>query len=97
MLKNVRITILFFHFRFNHGLWTPNEAFFHRSPIFLGFGQTNYADKFWGIWGTYFGPFISTQFGTVSPLDMFFINQPLFLQKTRPLDPNPKYLLGIGI
>jgi hypothetical protein len=25
------------------------------------------------------------------------INQPLFLQKTKPLYPNPKYLFGIGI
>ena len=30
-------------------------------------------------------------------LSMFFINQPLFLQKTKPLYPNPKYLFGIGI
>ena len=28
------------------------------------------------------------------PLSMFSINQPLFLQKTRPLYPNPKYLFG---
>jgi hypothetical protein len=41
--------------------------------------------------------FISTHFGTVSPLSMFSINQPLFLQKTKPLYPNPKYLFGIGI
>ena len=25
------------------------------------------------------------------------LNQPLFLQKTKPLYPNPKYLFGIGI
>ena len=25
---------------------------------------------------------------------MFPINQPLFLQKTKPLYPNPKYVLG---
>jgi hypothetical protein len=30
-------------------------------------------------------------------LSMFSINQPLFLQKTKPLYLNPKYLLGIGI
>ena len=31
-----------------------------------------------------FDQFIRTHFGTVSPLSMFFINQPLFLQKTKP-------------
>ena len=50
-----------------------------------------WADKFWGIWGI-FGQTISTHFGTVSHLSMFSINQPLFLQKTKPLYPNPKYL-----
>jgi hypothetical protein len=30
--------------------------------------------------------------GTVSPLSMFFINQPLVLQKNKPLYPNSKYL-----
>ena len=48
------------------------------------------------IWGI-FGPFISTHFGTVSPLSMFSIDQPLFLQKTKPLYTIPKYLFGIGI
>ena len=28
---------------------------------------------------------------------MFSINQPLFLQKTKPLYQHPKYLFGIGI
>ena len=58
--------------------------------------QTNWADKFWSIWDI-FSQFISTHFGTVSPLSMFFINQPLFLQTSKPLIPNPKYLFGIGI
>jgi hypothetical protein len=62
----------------------------------FGLGQTNWQDKFWGIWGI-FGQFISTHFGTVSPLSMFSINQSLFLQKTKPLHPHPKYLFGIGI
>ena len=39
-----------------------------------------WADKFWDIWGI-FGQTISTHFGTVSPLSMFSIIQPLFLQK----------------
>ena len=46
----------------------------------FGLKQTIWADKFWDIWGI-FGPFIRTHFGTVSPLPMFSINQPLFLQK----------------
>ena len=49
-----------------------------------------------GIWGT-FGWFISTHFGTVSLLSTFSIDQPLFLQKTKLLYPNPKYFFGIGI
>jgi hypothetical protein len=47
-----------------------------------------------GIWGI-FGQFISTNFGTVNLLSMFSNNQPLFLQKTNSLYPNPKYLFGI--
>ena len=60
-----------------------------------GLGQTIWADKFWGIWGI-FSRFISTHFGTVSPLSIFFINQPLSLQKTRPLYQNPKYWFECG-
>ena len=68
----------------------------------LGLGQTISEDKFLGIWGI-FGWFISTNFGTVSPLSMFSIIQPtIFLQRTRgtsivplqrtkPLYPNPKH------
>ena len=62
----------------------------------FGLGQAIWADKFWGIWGIY-GQFISTNFATVSPLSIFPINQPLFLQKNKPLHPNPKYIFGIGI
>ena len=69
-----------------HSVRTPTETFF----IFtFGLGQSNWADKFWGIWGI-FGQTISTHFGTVSPLFMFSIIQPLFLQKTKPLNPHPK-------
>jgi hypothetical protein len=59
-------------------------------------GQTNWADRFWGVWGI-FSQTISTHFGSVSNLSMFSIIQPLFLQKTKPLYPHPKYLFGIGI
>ena len=73
----------------------PMKSFSLKSRTF-GFGQTNWTDKFWGIW-VIFGLFISTHFGTVSPLYMFSINQPLFLQKTKSLYPNPKYLFEIVI
>ena len=65
----------------------PMKPFSLKSRTF-GFGQTDWADKFWGIRGI-FGQTISTYFGTVSPLSMFCIIQPLFLQKTNP---HPKYL-----
>ena len=55
-----------------------------------------WADKFWGIWGI-FSQTIITHFGTASPLSIFSIIQPLFLQKTKPLYSHPKYLFGIGI
>ena len=58
----------------------PDEAFFHRNLKIFGLGQTNWADKFWGIWGI-FGRFISTHFGTVSPLNCpYAIMNPLGLQ-----------------
>ena len=57
-----------------HGLRTPNEALFSSKYQTFGFGQTIWEGKFWNIWGT-FGRFISTHFGTVSPLSMFSISQ----------------------
>ena len=51
--------------------------------------------KFLGHLGI-FGRFISNHFGTVSSLSMFSINQPLSLQKTKPLYPNPKKIFGSG-
>jgi hypothetical protein len=41
----------------------PERAFFQKSHTF-GLGKTNWAEKFWGIWGI-FSQFISTHFGTV--------------------------------
>jgi hypothetical protein len=72
-----------------------NEAFFSLKPGTYALGQTNWADKFWGIWGI-FGRTISTHFGTVSLMSMFSIIQPVFLQKTMHLFPNPKYLFKLG-
>ena len=68
---------------------------FQKSQIF-GFGQTNWAENYRGIWSI-FGQFISTHFGTLSPMFMFSINQLLSLKKTEPLYPNLKYLFRIGI
>jgi hypothetical protein len=59
----------------------------------FGLELTNWADKFWGIWGI-FDQFISTHFGTVSPLSMFSINQPLFLQKVNLYIHIPNIYLG---
>ena len=36
-----------------HGLRTPNEAFFSSKSQTFELGQTIWADRFWGIWGTY--------------------------------------------
>jgi hypothetical protein len=66
----------------------PNYVF----SLDIQFGQIH----FMGIWGI-LGRFISADFGIESSLSMFSINQSLFLQKTKPLYPNPKYLFGIGI
>jgi hypothetical protein len=62
----------------------------------FGLEQKNWADEFWGIWDI-FSQTISTHFGTVSLLSMFSIIQPLFLQKTTPLNTHLKYIFGIGI
>ena len=60
----------------NHGLRTPNQAFFHWNSELLVLGIL-------GI----FGQTISTHFGILSPL--YSIIQPLFLQKTKPLQGHP--------
>ena len=56
------------------------KPFFSWKSQTFRLGQTIWADEFWDILGI-FGLFINTHFGTVSPLSMFSINQPLFLQK----------------
>ena len=49
-----------------------------------------WADKFWGIRGI-LGQTISTHFGKVSPLSMFFIIQPLFQQKNEAFKAHSKW------
>ena len=51
----------------------PMKPFFIEIPNYWA-----WADKFWGIQGI-FGQTIGIHFGTVSPLFMFSIIQPLFL------------------
>ena len=75
------------------------KPFFIEIPNFWAWaavGQTNWADKFLGIWRI-FGQTISTHFGTVNPFSMISIIQPLFLLKTKPLYPKSKYLFGVEI
>ena len=67
----------------------PMKPFFIEIQNFWAWAdRANQANIFWGI----FGQTISTHFDTVSPLFMFSIIQPLFLQKSKPLYPHPKYL-----
>ena len=68
-----------------HGLRMPNEVFFHCNAKLFGLGRRIGQQT------------ISTHFETVSPLSMFSIIQPLIAQKTKPLNPHPKYLFGKGI
>ena len=60
------------------------KPFFIKIPNFWA-----WADKFWGIFDI-FGQTINTHFVTVSPLAMFSIIQPLFLQKNKPLYLHPQ-------
>ena len=74
------------------------KPFFIEIPYFWAWTD-NLGRQFWDIWGM-FGRFISTHghFGTVSPLFMFSINQPLFLQNLNLYIqiPNPNKCLGFG-
>ena len=64
---------------------------FFISPELLGMGRQIEQINF-GVFSAELH--IRIHFGTVSPLSIFSISQPLFLQKTKPLYPHPKYLLG---
>ena len=77
----------------HQGLRTPNEAFLHRNPKLLGLGR-QFEQIYVGAFGAIFSQFISTHFGTVSPLSMFSINQPLILQKLSLYIQIPNIYLG---
>ena len=78
------------------GLRTPRESFFFSKILNFWAWADILGWNFQGVWGIY-DRTISTHFGTVSSLSMFSIIQPLFLQKTKPLYPTPKYFFGSGI
>ena len=67
----------------------------------FGLGQTNWTDKFWGICKVrhlgYFRLTYQHPFWWQSLILVFFIIQSLFLQKSKPLYPHPKYLFRKGI
>ena len=83
-------------FAWKHGLQTPNKAFFHPNSKRFGFGG-QIGQISLGAFGLFSAELSAQIFSTLSPLIMFFINQPLFLQKTKPLLQHPKELFGIGI
>ena len=62
---------------------TQRELVFEESKL-LSLGR-QIEPKFFGAFGGIFGQTISIHFGAVSPLSMFSIIQPLFLQKTKSL------------
>ena len=77
MIRNIQ-KILIFWFTQNpsmysaiNGLRTPNEAFFHSNPEFLGLGSQIGQVNF-GAFGGIFGQTISTH--TMSPLSMGIVN-----------------------
>ena len=81
--------------RSNHGLRTPNEAFLHQIPKLLvlcrQFGQINF-----GALGGIFGQFISTHFGTVSPLTIFSLINYYFYKKLSLCIQIPHKYLELG-
>ena len=78
-----------------HGLRTLNEAFFSLKSQTFGLGQFGQID--FGAFGVFLNRFISIHFGTVSPLSMFSINQPLFQQQKKSLYiPIPNIHLEMG-
>ena len=78
----------------NHGLWTPNEAFFHWNTKLLGLGR-QIGPKIFGAVGVFFPLYQYPFWYCESLFHMFSINQPL--QKTMPSYLNSKFLFGIWI
>ena len=76
-----------------HGLQTPNEAFFHQNPKRLSLGKQLGQINF-GAFGVFSANLLAptSVLWDVGPLSMSSIDQPLFLQKTKPLYRNPKYI-----
>ena len=70
----------------------PMKPFSLKSRIF-GLGQTNWANKLWGIWGIFGNqhPFWYSEF----LVHVFHYSIIISTKNTKPLYPHPKY--GIGI
>ena len=69
-------------------------SLFHRNPKLLGLGR-QFGQTIFGAFGVFSANLLAPIL-VLSPLSMFSIIPLLFLQKTKPLYPNPKYLLGLG-
>ena len=96
-MYNFVYILQFKNYYFNHGLRTPNEAFFFSSKFqTFGLGLTIWADKVWGIWGI-FQKLYQHPFWYCESLVHVFHQSTIISTKTKPLYPNPKYLFGIGI
>ena len=80
-----------------HRQRTPNEAFFHWNPEFLGLGR-QIGQKHSGEFGIFSAKLLASIFGMCSKsLVHVFHYLNIISLKTKPLYPHPKYLFGIGL
>ena len=77
------------NFYLEHGIRTPNEAFFHLNPKLLGLGR-----QFGQI---SFGTFEVFLAELSAPILVLWVPCPCFPQTIKPLYSNPKYLFGLWI
>ena len=72
-----------------------NQSILSKSQTF-GLGQTNWADKFWGIF-RYFRPNYQQPFWySESLVHVFHYSTIISTKNMKPLYPHPKYTFGIG-
>ena len=76
---------------YSYGLRMPNEAFFHWNSKVLGLGRQIGQINFGA-----FGVFSAKLSAPILVLSMFSMIQPLFLQKSKPINSQPKIYLGLG-
>ena len=82
--KAKKITYEIHTLRWIRSRTTDAQSLFSMKHRTFGHGQTNWADRFWGIWGI-FDQSISTNVGTVSPLSMFLLINPQYVGQLRKL------------